>query len=92
MSDGFDADDVRRAVREAYRAGDVDALNAGVPLSTIAERLDRTRKNQKLRELIRDLCRYGDLEVVHGVDPETRQVRTSYRPADADDDPPDILA
>ena len=68
-----------KAVEEAFEDGCIDAADGGVPPSEIANRLGA--EVDSVRRHLRRLVESGQLEQVHGVDPETLRPRKSYLPA-----------
>ena len=65
------------AVEEALEDGATDAAEGGVPPIEIAKRVDGDIKS--VRRHLRRLVENGQLERVHGVNPETLRPRKSYR-------------
>lgn len=78
MNNPLRALDVLEAVAAAEDEGATDNLEGGVPLPELADRVDRTPRSKRLRDLINYLVDDGRLAVVHGVNPETGYARTSY--------------
>lgn len=75
--------DYLRAVRQAYSDGATDALDGGVPIAEVAERLDRTPSPVRAR--LDALAESGDLVVVTGLNPDTKHPRKGYIPAEEGD-------
>lgn len=64
------------AVEEALEEDCTDIAEGGVPSHEVAERVDGDLKS--VRRHLRRLVEAGQLETVHGADPETLRPRKSY--------------
>jgi len=84
-------EDILAAVRECWEAGERDALEGGVPVATIADRVGMAPGTARTR--LSDLYQRGAVERCWGIDPENPrdQPRLGYAPADAVDDGADDL-
>jgi len=81
------------ALREAWDAGETDALDGGVPCAAVAERLGVA--GSTAGGYLRDLVAEGRAERCDGLNPRTRDPRISFAPRDPDadtdtDDAPEI--
>jgi len=83
-------EEILDAVRECWDAGERDALEGGVPVATVADRVGMAPSTA--RERLADLYERGAVERLWGIDPENPrdEPRLGYAPvedtdADADD-------